>query len=275
MKIFRVLLMCCVSLMCLCTSCTASPAAEATAIADTPQAELPNPASVFCEEQGNLVEIRTIDGSQTGMCIFPDGSECEEWAYYRQECVPASQNASAVQPTEIQAVQDPAEIASAPTLDPSLYEGWWEYTNAGYGFTILLPEDWVAEETSTSDPLMNGHLLTLRPEYSDEAESIRMTFRRSGEDFLLWPTGVGEGEFVEQGTLDVAGQAARRYLLVCPNGEVTAIWYHGSQEQSNITLADMEFGFIFSGPVHCQGSAGLEEKTQLLGELIIASLAVP
>lgn len=44
---------------------------------------LANPASVYCEEQGGRVEIRTAeDGSQFGVCVFPDGSECEEWAFY-------------------------------------------------------------------------------------------------------------------------------------------------------------------------------------------------
>ena len=48
-----------------------------------------NPASQFCEEQGNKLEIRTAaDGSQTGYCIFPDGTECEEWAFFRGECKP-------------------------------------------------------------------------------------------------------------------------------------------------------------------------------------------
>ena len=51
----------------------------------TPQ--LPNPASEYCIEQGYNSTIRTNpDGSQTGYCIFPDGSECEEWAYFRGEC---------------------------------------------------------------------------------------------------------------------------------------------------------------------------------------------
>jgi putative hemolysin len=50
---------------------------------------MPNPASVYCEQQAYTLEIRTVnDGSQTGVCIFPDGSECEEWAYYRGECKP-------------------------------------------------------------------------------------------------------------------------------------------------------------------------------------------
>ncbi|WKZ35066.1 MAG: DUF333 domain-containing protein [Anaerolineales bacterium] len=54
------------------------------------QAGLPNPASVYCEQNGNKLEIRTApDGSQSGVCIFPDGSVCDEWAYYRGECGPA------------------------------------------------------------------------------------------------------------------------------------------------------------------------------------------
>lgn len=49
--------------------------------------QLPNPASKYCIEQGYNITIRTNpDGSQTGYCVFPDGSECEEWAYFRGEC---------------------------------------------------------------------------------------------------------------------------------------------------------------------------------------------
>ena len=52
-------------------------------------ANLPNPASVFCEDNGGKLDIRTAaDGSQSGVCVFPDGSECDEWAYMRGECQP-------------------------------------------------------------------------------------------------------------------------------------------------------------------------------------------
>ena len=55
----------------------------------TAQPGLPNPASVYCQEQGGRLEIRTdADGSQAGYCVFPDGSECEEWAFLRGECAP-------------------------------------------------------------------------------------------------------------------------------------------------------------------------------------------
>jgi putative hemolysin len=58
---------------------------------DMPQAGMPNPASVYCTQNGYKSEIRTSDdGSQNGVCIFPDGSTCDEWAYYRGECGPVT-----------------------------------------------------------------------------------------------------------------------------------------------------------------------------------------
>jgi hypothetical protein len=60
----------------------------------TIQPNLPNPASVYCEEQGYTLETTTAaDGSQSSVCVFPDGSKCDEWAYYRGECGPAQEGA--------------------------------------------------------------------------------------------------------------------------------------------------------------------------------------
>ncbi len=92
------------------TACAApqtrsTPNAAAT---DMPQASIPNPASVYCIQQGNKLEIRTAaDGSQNGICVFPDGSTCDEWAYYRRECGLAAQKS----PT--------AAIVVDPTAKPS------------------------------------------------------------------------------------------------------------------------------------------------------------
>jgi putative hemolysin len=48
---------------------------------------MPNPASVYCEENGGTVAMRQDDaGGQYGVCVFPDQSECDEWAYYRGDC---------------------------------------------------------------------------------------------------------------------------------------------------------------------------------------------
>jgi putative hemolysin len=51
------------------------------------EVEIANPASVYCVQSGYKLEIRTnADGSEYGVCIFPDGNECEEWAFFRNEC---------------------------------------------------------------------------------------------------------------------------------------------------------------------------------------------
>ncbi len=256
-------------------SCTApqTPPTSAPVSTELSQANMPNPASVYCEAQGNKLEIRTsADGSQSGMCIFHDGSECDEWAYFRNECGPASQSGSTSAPTQI-----PTPLP----INPADYQGWWMYTHAIYGFSIMLPEDWIVEEITTFDPLMNGHTLSLHsreiaPDFVVEKENICMTFRRVGEEAMLWPTTVGQGEFISQGTLDVAGQPAQRVLLVCPTGEVTAIRYHQGEGQPNIVRGDLEFGFIFSAnPLHCKAGYSLSGKVQRVGEMIITSLKVP
>ena len=54
-----------------------------------------NPASVFCEANAGSLELRTAsDGSVSGVCTFPDGTQCEEWAFFRGECKPASVDAT-------------------------------------------------------------------------------------------------------------------------------------------------------------------------------------
>lgn len=47
---------------------------------DTKQpAQLPNPASVFCESRGGAVDL------STGICTLPDGTAIDEWEYFRRE----------------------------------------------------------------------------------------------------------------------------------------------------------------------------------------------
>lgn len=54
-----------------------------------PEPGLTNPASEYCIEQDGRLELRADeDGGELGFCIFADGSECEEWAYFRGECEP-------------------------------------------------------------------------------------------------------------------------------------------------------------------------------------------
>ncbi|MFA4860273.1 DUF333 domain-containing protein [Methanoregula sp.] len=77
-----------------CTQTTTSPATTtapttaATAVVTTtaPVEGMANPASVNCGKVGAKSEIKTnADGSQYGVCNFPNGTSCEEWALFRGE----------------------------------------------------------------------------------------------------------------------------------------------------------------------------------------------
>ena len=90
------------------------------------EAAIPNPASVYCLEQGGRVEIREdAAGGQYGLCIFPDGSECEEWAFYRGECQPGGTQSSVP-------IQEPAADPAQPADEWQVYQ----YQQAGYRFNL-------------------------------------------------------------------------------------------------------------------------------------------
>lgn len=50
--------------------------------------QLANPAAVYCIGQGGTLDMQeTIAGTQ-GFCVFPDGTKCDEWAFFRgEECL--------------------------------------------------------------------------------------------------------------------------------------------------------------------------------------------
>ncbi len=64
---------------------------------------MPNPASVYCEEHGGTLDMRDSEEGQYGVCVFPDGGECEEWAFFRGEC---SSGAEAAEPADTEPVED-------------------------------------------------------------------------------------------------------------------------------------------------------------------------
>jgi putative hemolysin len=66
-----------------------------------------NPASVHCMDLGGRLEIRhQPDGGEYGVCIFDDGSECEEWALFRGQCARGDSLKEAELPTGERACLD-------------------------------------------------------------------------------------------------------------------------------------------------------------------------
>ena len=130
-KHIHVILWIAMILLCLaaCAPSTAAPTAETGNAAG-----LPNPASVYCEEQGGRLEMRSDDTGAYGVCIFDDGSECEEWAYYRGECAPGGPDA-----------------ATQPGGEPSLLDTEWvlatlngEGLLEGTHITLKFEEEWLS-----------------------------------------------------------------------------------------------------------------------------------
>ena len=54
----------------------------ATGTASAQQA--PNPAAVFCVEQGGRYEIIQESSGARGICVLPDGRRIDAWKYYRE-----------------------------------------------------------------------------------------------------------------------------------------------------------------------------------------------
>lgn len=98
-----------------------------------PPENMPDPASVYCEQHGYKHEIQTAaDGSQSGVCVFPDGSTCDEWAYFRGECIPRAQAsptpAKTYEPAQQASVDVIEEQASGGYMPPGTSEAvtdWW------------------------------------------------------------------------------------------------------------------------------------------------------
>src|SRR4030043_2258984 len=107
------------------TACTAHQVQTSDSTAtEIPQVNMPNPASVYCEQNGNKLEIRTAaDGSKSGICVFPDGSTCDEWAYFRGDCGPKAQKS----PTPAMTAEATTD-ASGGYMPPGTAEeisDWW------------------------------------------------------------------------------------------------------------------------------------------------------
>jgi len=139
--------------------------------ANTP-VEIANPASVYCKEQGGRLELRSdAAGAVTGYCLFDDGSECEEWAYFRAECMPVS-SGTAVPPVS------------------NLDADWIEYRNDELGYRFLRPSD--AHIETSDDPLDSLTVVGAQegwPSFTLSHPSDREEFRPpEGADLESWLT---------------------------------------------------------------------------------------
>jgi len=158
-------------------------------------AGMPNPASVYCEEQGGTVEIRTgTDGGQYGVCIFSDGSECDEWAFFRGECSPGGA---------------PPSDATPPSVVLDL-EAAYEGVRFRYSEAIAAG---VAGETVASEEAMSGEVIPEHIVFSFSGYALPGTFH--DPRIRIYPVSAFAADGAAAGTV-----ASLRSLL--DSGEVPA-----------------------------------------------------
>ena len=230
---------------------------------DPENATMPNPASVFCEEQGGTPEIRADEeGGQVGICVFANGSECDEWAFYRGECTPDGPAAGPIETPENVYHPDAAAVESFD------YEGWLSYTNTGScNFTVRYPMTWVLEETTDPADTMAGHRINLRIP-AEPAVVLFIAFRSADEDRQITPTGIGAGDLVPRGTIPFVGEPLSRQALVLNGKDIDILYGDGGE----IVRGD----HVFWISLHYAGDPvtdpGLSEDDEALADQIVASL---
>ena len=117
-------------------------------ISPTPEANMPNPASVNCEQNDVKLDLRQdASGGAAGVCVFPDGSECDEWAYFRGECKPGNTLVTP-EPTATSLVTaEPLPTAAAEFAS----DGCRIYRNQELGYSFHYPAD--GQITTNDEPL--------------------------------------------------------------------------------------------------------------------------
>ena len=178
-----------------------------------PTMGLPNPASVYCEEQGGQLEMRTDeDDGQYGVCIFPDGSECEEWAFYRGECSPGGQATGGEGPT-VQ-VPDPARARDV-ALD---------YVLDRYSEVVFPPSgaNWT-EENVTAEGLVGASTF----KYTAADLVVTVSFPIVAPDLTIYTVVVTNqaSGFQWEGEVNAAGQVTERNVV--EGGDASDASYEG------------------------------------------------
>lgn len=178
---------------------------------------LANPASVNCLDKGGQIEIKkNADGGEYGMCIFPNGKECEEWAFFRGECSPEE---AKIYETKLLLPLSEQPVASPLSVAGQMPGNWYFEANAIIeiydangkllGFTSATAEgDWmttssvafkaelnfIAPETATGTLVFKNDNPSGLPE-NDRSESYPIVFGQTVKVF--YSNNIKDPEFID------------------------------------------------------------------------------
>lgn len=173
---------------------------------------LPNPASGYCEEQGYELEMRQEAGGTYGVCRFPDGSECEEWAYFRGECQAGD---SLGTPLPVL----PVTVAQAE-------EGCQLYQSDTLGYQFHFPADATIEPGD--DPQLT---LTVVGPLADDEHWPMISVSHPAHEEAYWPPA----------GIDLAGWLVEHNLLTADGDELAAEVRQPDVEIAGVTAVHTRF----------------------------------
>ena len=113
-------------------------------------AEIANPASVYCEENGGTLTLE----EWAWLCMFEDGSYCEEWAYKNGECQPGDIIYNAVEDTL-------PENAKTSLTDEELEEIIDTHFPKGYTYSVYNTETEESNQWEYTYPEDLSHTLLI------------------------------------------------------------------------------------------------------------------
>jgi len=180
-----------------------------------------NPASVYCIENGGELDIRESDTGQYGVCVFDDGSECEEWAFYRGEC---------------QSVGITADDLTEMTPDECIAKGGRTLNIVG-GFTCDEDEETIGKVVGFISP----NVCCRKSQAEDITEEIEAAFLKKYSDWQEYDMEIivseVDGDYASGGSRPRNADAGGGYFFAAKTDEG---WVIAADGNGNIFCSEIE-----------------------------------
>jgi putative hemolysin len=229
-------------------------------------ANLPNPAAVFCQEQGYMYEIRTdAEGNNDGVCVFSENESCDGWEFYYGICVPSDNEADPI-------ATEPAPPEPTEAVLPEKVT----YRDDEYRFEVAYPAHWEFEVSSIGQESdLHPFSKLLRFSMENWVLSLHVKFNR---DTTVIGGGFGAGDMVQEGIVSLLGKSVPVNKLVY-EGKTKLVWYGAQMDDIEIfakleDTSHQDYGqIVIDSAIQAEAEKILESLTRI-GEPLTLSWAI-